>query len=142
MVTRSCSGCSLCCKLLPMRHDSARVFRIHEAIPKMIEAGWARPDEFDGMIADFDKPAGERCPHQRHGKGCAIYARRPFGCRMWNCKWLGDPEGTADLSRPDRAGYVIDVMPDFIKFGSIPNARMRITTRACVPISIAKARSR
>lgn len=111
---RSCSGCTLCCRLLPMRNDDARVFRIRDVIPKMIEAGWAKPEEFRGMLPDFDKPAGARCPHQRHGKGCAVYAQRPFGCRMWSCRWLADPEATANLSRPDRAGYVIDPMPDFI----------------------------
>ncbi len=26
------------------------------------------------MRPDFDKPAGVRCPHQRGGKGCGIYA--------------------------------------------------------------------
>jgi hypothetical protein len=32
---------------------------------------------------------------------------------VWNCRWLvGDD--TAELSRPDRAHYVIDMLPDFI----------------------------
>jgi hypothetical protein len=64
-------------------------------------------------IKEFSKPAGERCQHQKHGVGCAIYARRPWSCAMWNCRWLvGDD--TADLRRPDRSHYVIDIMPDFV----------------------------
>jgi hypothetical protein len=66
-----------------------------------------------GMIHDFDKPAGKRCKHQRHGKGCAVYEYRPMGCRIWSCRWLvGDD--TADLRRPDRSHYVIDLVPDFV----------------------------
>jgi hypothetical protein len=87
---RRCGGCTLCCKLLPMGMGPM-----------------PRPDE-------FKKPAGERCPHQRTGKGCAIYQKRPECCRVWNCRWLGDPEGTAGLRRPDRTHYVLDIMPDCI----------------------------
>jgi hypothetical protein len=62
---------------------------------------------------EIDKPANTRCRHQRHGKGCAIYARRPFSCMAWSCRWLVNDD-TADLSRPDRSHYVIDSLPDFI----------------------------
>jgi hypothetical protein len=62
-------------------------------------------------MQEFNKQAGERCPHQRHGVGCNIYPRRPHACRLWNCRWLaGDNVG----SRPDRAHYVVDIMPDYI----------------------------
>lgn len=64
--------------------------------------------------AELEKPANTRCQHQRTGKGCAIYERRPFSCRFWNCAWLGRAEGTEKLSRPDRAGYVIDIVPDYV----------------------------
>jgi hypothetical protein len=37
----------------------------------------------------------------------------PIECKFWTCRWLTSVD-TADLSRPDRAGYVIDVMPDFV----------------------------
>jgi hypothetical protein len=75
-----------------------------------------------GMIRDFDKPAGQRCPHQRHGKGCAVYAKRPLGCRIWSCRWLvGDD--TADLRRPDRTHYVIDMLPDFV---GVDDDRMQV----------------
>jgi hypothetical protein len=89
---RRCGGCTLCCKLLPMHQDETG----RRGLP------------------DFDKPSGARCPHQRTGKGCAIYRHRPGCCAMWNCRWLGDAAGTADLRRPDRAHYVVDIMPDFI----------------------------
>ena len=99
----------MCCRVLPMkRDDPQRGFKIAAG---MIKAGLARPSDFDGVLPDFDKPAGERCQHQRHD-GCQVYALRPMGCRYWNCRWLVDEAG--DTSRPDRAGYVIDVMPDLI----------------------------
>jgi hypothetical protein len=63
------------------------------------------------------KPGNKRCKHQRHGKGCAVYHRpgMPRDCAIWNCRWLcGDD--TADLSRPDRAHYVIDIMPDYVRW--------------------------
>jgi hypothetical protein len=61
-------------------------------------------------VPEFNKPHDERCPHQ-FSKGCRIYARRPRSCAWWNCKWLaGDDTGL----RPDRAHYVIDMMPDFV----------------------------
>ena len=65
---------------------------------------------------DFDKPAGEKCPHQRFKKGCRIYERRPFGCRMWNCRWLVNDDCN-ELPRPDRAHYVLDISPDFVRNG-------------------------
>ena len=81
--TRQCGGCTLCCKLLPVR--------------------------------ELDKPASTRCQHQRFGKGCMVYnkAGMPLCCKLWSCRWLNE-EDTAELHRPDRAGYVIDVMPDYV----------------------------
>lgn len=105
---RHCGDCSLCCKLLPMQSGADRQGRRPEALAMAVAVGMAVPG-----IPDFEKPAGERCPHQRHGKGCAVYKRRPFGCQIWNCRWLV-ADDTADLRRPDRAGYVIDLMPDFV----------------------------
>lgn len=64
-------------------------------------------------VVELDKDAGQRCEHQRMGKGCAIYERRPMSCRFWNCRWLVEDD-TADLSRPDRSHYVVDIMPDFV----------------------------
>jgi hypothetical protein len=106
MSTRQCGDCTLCCRLLPMQRDSE--FRHPNAIAAAMAVGLAKPG-----IPDFDKPAGERCPHQRHHKGCAVHGRHPFGCQIWNCRWLVEDD-TAALRRPDRAGYVLDIMPDFV----------------------------
>src|SRR3954471_19848386 len=66
-------------------------------------------------VPPLRKRAGEKCKHQKFGKGCTVYHTRamPPECGLWNCRWLvGDD--TADMPRPDRAHYVIDIMPDFI----------------------------
>jgi hypothetical protein len=83
-MTRQCGDCQLCCKLLPVR--------------------------------SLDKGAGEKCKHQSHAKGCGVYARLAMvspECRLWSCRWLVEND-TADLRRPDRSHYVIDIMPDFV----------------------------
>lgn len=79
-VRRQCGGCTLCCKLTPVR--------------------------------SMNKPSGTRCKHQRFN-GCSIYARRPADCATWFCRWLINDDA-ADLSRPDRAHYVIDMFPDYV----------------------------
>jgi putative zinc- or iron-chelating protein len=109
---RRCGDCQLCCKLLPVK-EGAKIQHF-DLFEEMVKVGIARPGDFTMMVDDFDKPAGQRCPHQRHGKGCMIYSRRPFGCRFWNCRWLLDEPGTESLSRPDRAHYVLDVAPDYV----------------------------
>jgi len=112
-MNRECSGCSLCCKLLPMHDSPEKRQEIVATIKLMIEHGMATLHDFRGMMPDFEKPAGESCPHQC-AKGCRVYAARPFGCRMWSCRWLTGDD-TADLRRPDRSRYVIDLVPDFIE---------------------------
>lgn len=65
-------------------------------------------------VQELGKGANTSCKHQRFKKGCAVYhSTIPASCRLWNCRWLVNDD-TADQSRPDRAGYVIDLMPDFI----------------------------
>jgi hypothetical protein len=64
-------------------------------------------------VRELDKRAGQRCKHQKHHKGCSIYPDRPAACQLWSCRWLTDADTTA-LARPDRAGYVIDMLPDEI----------------------------
>src|SRR5215471_3194906 len=93
---RRCGGCTLCCKLLPVHHGA------HNDVGIDLPGSW-------------HKAAGERCRHQRSGKGCAVYRKAgfPSACLFWNCRWLVSDD-TDDLRRPDRAHYVIDVMPDFI----------------------------
>jgi hypothetical protein len=106
---RQCGTCTLCCKLMPMDggRDNADV------LAAAVEVGLIKASDVAGMVKDFFKEAGCRCPHQRHGKGCSIYAVRPFGCRTWSCRWLVNDD-TADLSRPDRSHYVVDCMPDYV----------------------------
>jgi Putative zinc- or iron-chelating domain len=108
---RTCSGCTLCCKLLPI-NDKADA-TIWEHLPQMVAVGLITGKEARETIKDFHKPAGERCPHQRHSKGCAIYNKRPFGCRFWSCAWLSNHQGTEKLSRPDRSHYVISPDIDY-----------------------------
>jgi hypothetical protein len=84
-----------------------------DLIAGLIDIGILSMREAATMVKDFDKPAGARCPHQRHHKGCAIYERRPLGCRLWVCRWLAEDD-TADLSRPDRSHYVVDAAPDYV----------------------------
>lgn len=81
---RVCGGCTACCKLLPIPGPP------------------------------LHKPAGQRCRHQRSGKGCAIYGQHPFACKVFACRWLSDAE-TAGLPRPDRSHYVIDPETDYIE---------------------------
>jgi hypothetical protein len=64
-------------------------------------------------VRELRKKGGERCEHQRH-TGCAIYGKRPMSCAIWACRWLTSDD-TADMRRPDRTHYVIDVMPDFLE---------------------------
>lgn len=66
----------------------------------------------------LDKPAGQACKFQRHGKGCTIYARRPEECQFWSCRWLASPDETPGMRRPDRSHYVIDAMPDTVRLTS------------------------
>jgi hypothetical protein len=66
-------------------------------------------------VRTLGKGAGERCRYQRH-KGCSVYAtlgRVSPECKLWNCRWLVNND-TANLSRPDRSHYVIDLVPDFV----------------------------
>ena len=67
-------------------------------------------------IRSLDKGSGERCRYQQHHKGCKVYAKLfqiAPECRLWNCRWLVDDAGAT--SRPDRAHFVVDVMPDFVR---------------------------
>jgi hypothetical protein len=105
---RRCGDCQLCCKLLPISaRDTSGTVRA------MVSAGWAKPNEFADAIPEFDKPANTRCKHQRHGKGCGIYASRPLSCRLWSCRWLSETD-TADQHRPDHSHVVIDAVPDAV----------------------------
>lgn len=103
---RQCGDCQLCCKLLPV-HGGLRV-------------------NGKDLPGNFHKPAGERCPHQRFKKGCAVYGKpkMPPACRLWNCRWLVNDDTDA-LSRPDRSHYVLDITPDFITLRDDNNGSQR-----------------
>jgi hypothetical protein len=66
-------------------------------------------------VQSINKPAGTACRFQKFHKGCTVYrsANMPFERAVWNCRWLVNDD-TADLPRPDRAHYVIDLMPDYV----------------------------
>lgn len=62
-------------------------------------------------VKALDKPANTRCRHQRFKHGCAVYHRgKPAECALWSCAWLNG----AAIPRPDRAGWVVDVVPDVV----------------------------
>lgn len=65
-------------------------------------------------VRELGKGANERCRHQKFKTGCAVYRRpgMPTACQLWNCRWLVEDAG--DVGRPDRAHYVIDLMPDYV----------------------------
>ena len=67
-------------------------------------------------VYEISKPANTKCKYQ-YFKGCRLYHDKtamPMGCQLWSCRWLANDD-TGDLPRPDRAHYVIDILPDFIR---------------------------
>jgi hypothetical protein len=66
-------------------------------------------------VRELDKLAGQNCRFIKFKRGCTVYASpvMPNSCKLWSCRWLVDPEAI-DLPRPDRSGYVVDLMPDFV----------------------------
>lgn len=65
-------------------------------------------------VRELQKPSNTRCQHQGR-QGCGIYQQPgfPVSCHLWSCRWLLGYE-TEDMPRPDRCGWVIDVMPDMV----------------------------
>lgn len=66
-------------------------------------------------VRELGKGANQKCKHQSFAKGCGVYDKigMPTACKLWSCRWLNE-EDTADLRRPDRSHYVLDVMPDYV----------------------------
>ena len=66
-------------------------------------------------VRSLAKPYHTKCKFQKFHKGCTVYntPAMPPECKIWNCRWIVNDD-TADLSRPDRSHYVIDIMPDFV----------------------------
>ena len=110
---RQCGECQLCCRLLPMKGDTAADTK--HLLGEMQAAGMIGKEP-PPMLPDFDKKAGLRCQHQKHGVGCKVYGQRPFGCRVWTCAWLHG----VDLPRPDHGHYVVDVVADEVLMGNMP----------------------
>lgn len=111
-MNRNCGGCTLCCKLMPVQAGADDT--LWDWVPKMIERGLITVRAAAETLRDFDKPAGEKCPHQC-SKGCRVYERRPLACRFWSCAWVGGMIGTERLRRPDRTRYVINPVPDYVE---------------------------
>jgi hypothetical protein len=68
-------------------------------------------------ISEIGKKAGARCSNQKFKVGCKVHGTpsQPTSCWRWSCWWL--LESTFDLPRPDRAGYVVDPIADFVVLG-------------------------
>src|SRR6266481_5732270 len=82
MTARSCSGCALCCRVLPIR---------------------GAPSEIS------DKPVGAWCKYC-DGRSCSSYDHRPQVCKSFRCQWLID-SSLPVFWRPDKAGFVLMVEP-------------------------------
>jgi hypothetical protein len=57
-------------------------------------------------ISELAKPAGQWCTHCRPGKGCGIYATRPFVCRGFYCEWMIS-KGLGPEWRPEQAKFAL-----------------------------------
>lgn len=109
-MTRTCGDCQLCCKLLPMKEGAEK--ELYGMRDELFKRKLITAQAFRGM-PDFNKAAGCKCPHQKHGVGCTVYRKRPLGCQLWQCRWLANAD-TEDQHRPDRCHYVIDMTPDYV----------------------------
>lgn len=97
-MSRECGGCTLCCKLVPVR-----------------ELGKPALQRCKFQVT------GKGCRvHQQPEKGF------PRSCWLWNCGWLMGAPGTEKMSRPDRAHYVIDPMADFVRQDGEPVPVMQV----------------
>lgn len=77
---RGCGPCQACCWALPVASEP-------------------------GDPVQLRKRANKRCRHQGPG-GCAVYDRRPTGCRAYRCAWLAGE--LAEAHRPDQLGLVLE----------------------------------
>lgn len=74
-------------------------------------------------VSPLFKPAGVKCSHQRHSRGCDLYGdryRRPPLCASWGCLWL---VGGFPGRRPDRSGFFIDGSRHFVALGADPTCK-------------------
>ena len=57
-------------------------------------------------IPEMGNAPGSWCRHARPGKGCAIYATRPFLCRSAYCEWMTQPALGPEW-KPEVAKFVL-----------------------------------
>jgi hypothetical protein len=57
-------------------------------------------------VSELAKPAGQWCTHCRPGKGCGIYATRPFDCRRFYCEWMIS-KGLGPEWRPEQSKFAL-----------------------------------
>jgi len=57
-------------------------------------------------VDELAKLGGRPCMHQRPGRGCSVYERRPEICGGYRCAWLSGAFDDGD--RPDVLGAVLD----------------------------------
>lgn len=77
-------------------------------------------------ITELSKPQNTKCIHQRHHKGCSIYAKRPYECEVWTCAWLSEYDA-ADMPRPDRCHYVIDTAWITVALDTAERGQVKVT---------------
>lgn len=61
-------------------------------------------------VRELGKPSQTACRHMCQG-GCAIYERRPAGCREYACLWRQGLMESDQRLRPDQLGVIIDYEP-------------------------------
>jgi hypothetical protein len=57
-------------------------------------------------VPDFDHTPGEWCTFCLPGKGCGIYATRPYTCRGHYCEWMVST-GLGPEWKPEKAKFVL-----------------------------------
>lgn len=64
-------------------------------------------------VKEIGKYAGQECPHQLKGKGCAIHETKPEECRKFSCVWPMAKRVLTEKDRPDKCGVMLlDPGPD------------------------------
>jgi hypothetical protein len=58
-------------------------------------------------VTELEKPRGVWCAHCDHKRGCAIYAERPDGCRIFHCGYLRIPH-LDERWKPSKAKFVVN----------------------------------
>jgi len=59
-------------------------------------------------VPEVNSFSGKWCQHCITGKGCSIYAKRPFACKRYSCVWLQGKGSEND--RPDKLKIVMNYL--------------------------------